>query len=138
MPLPSARARTCAWGLDECLNEFTKIRSDLHALLQPRPRPASQSKGKGDGKGKGKDPKEVTASDKPGKTTKQSHAVRRHAELARQAWQQDVAHQCAPPRHASLRTSAQFDCPMTTHTHRFKQDKDTTAGQAAQTPAPPT
>ena len=46
------------WTLDEALHELTKIRSDIHALLQPRPKPASavlskSSKGKkGDGKNK--------------------------------------------------------------------------------------
>ena len=46
------------WTLDEALRELTKIRSDIHALLQPRPKPASAvlSKGgkgkKGDGKNK--------------------------------------------------------------------------------------
>ena len=46
------------WSLDEALHEVTKVRSDLHALLQPRAKPiVLQSKGgKGVGK-KGKDGK---------------------------------------------------------------------------------
>ena len=46
------------WTLDKALRELTKIRSNLHALLQPRPKPAAAlpfkgSKGKkGDGKSK--------------------------------------------------------------------------------------
>ena len=49
------------WSLDEALHEMTKVRSDMHALLQPRARQvivykgnANLAKGKGkDGKGKG-------------------------------------------------------------------------------------
>ena len=44
------------WTLDEAMHELTKVRSDVHALLQPRPRPTIVYKGpKGKGKGnKGK------------------------------------------------------------------------------------
>ena len=41
------------WSLDEALHELTKVRSDFHALLQPRAK-AAAPQGKG-GKGKGKD-----------------------------------------------------------------------------------
>ena len=53
------------WSLDECLNEFTNVRSDLAVLLQPQPcavkpplvpsviRPSSKGS-KGNGKSKGK------------------------------------------------------------------------------------
>ena len=45
------------WGLDEALHEITKVRSDLHALLQPRAKPAVLH-GKG-AKGLGKRAKTV-------------------------------------------------------------------------------
>ena len=45
---------TDGWSLDKALHELTKIRADVHTLLQPRPKPAQQTN-KGMGKGKGKD-----------------------------------------------------------------------------------
>ena len=44
------------WSLGECLNEFAKTRSDLHALLQPCPteaRTAKQGQGRRQRKGEG-------------------------------------------------------------------------------------
>ena len=47
------------WSLDQALREMTKVRSDMHALLQPRAKQVIVYKGTGTGasKGKGKDGK---------------------------------------------------------------------------------
>ena len=57
------------WTLDEALHEFTSIRADVHALLQPRALPAlpAQRSNKGRGKGNGgKSPQRVIKPDKTG------------------------------------------------------------------------
>ena len=58
------------WTLDEALHEFTSIRADVHALLQPRAlpaQPAGQRPNKGRGKGNGgKSPQRVLKLDKTG------------------------------------------------------------------------
>ena len=58
------------WTLDEALHEFTSIRADVHALLQPRAlpaQPAGQRPNKGKGKGNGgKSPQRVIKPDKTG------------------------------------------------------------------------
>ena len=42
------------WSLDQALHEMTKVRSDMHALLQPRAMQVLVYKGDGTGNGKGK------------------------------------------------------------------------------------
>ena len=42
------------WSLDQALREMTKVRSDMHAFLQPRAKQVIVYKGSGNGTGKGK------------------------------------------------------------------------------------
>ena len=63
------------WTLDDALHELSNIRSDMHALLQPRARPApAANTGKGDpargGKGRGKGKQD--GGKQPRKETKQT------------------------------------------------------------------
>ena len=110
------------WSLDECLNELTKIRSDLHALLQPRPEPAQQGKGKGEGKGQGKDPKkgdivrQMWKDDKSNSTLSAAMCIRYNKGICTSKACK-FAHLCA------IRLPSAQPCGQRhpAHTHRFKQ-----------------
>ena len=49
-----AAMRSDGWSLDQALHEMTKVRSDMHALLQPRAKQVIVYKGNANSNGKGK------------------------------------------------------------------------------------
>ena len=92
-----AALRSEGWSLDQALHEMTKVRSDMHALLQPRAKQVIVYKGTGTGTGKGK------GKDSKGKGTKgviqgqlKTQGLAKHSKCtgfdkpSHQAWQQDL------------------------------------------------
>ena len=89
-----AALRSEGWSLDQALREMTKVRSDMHALLQPRAKQVIVYKGTGagTGKGKGKDRKrQGHQRGYPRSTQGLANGKRTgHDEPSHQAWQQHL------------------------------------------------